>query len=287
MIFWKCNNCETNNLYPKTIECECCGAKMNSNQFEFAKRFMFYKQRADEGDSYAILNMAEFYASGEVFVKDIDKALEMMTDAAEKGNVDAQQKLADWYFFEDNDFPMDDELAFQWASKAYLNGNLYSVEFLALCYLNGYGVDKNETKGIELMTEAANLGFAEPIERMANYYHDGRYVEIDKQKAAKYYSQLCVEDNCSMETAYNAGFMYYEGKYLEKNYQKSIEWFNYAVERYADLGSKVMIAKFHYEGLGVPQNKQLGYKMMVEIAENKTDEWASNMANKMLALWAK
>ena len=105
MIFWKCSNCETNNLYPKTVECECCGAKMNSNQTESAKRFMFYKQRADEGDSYAIMNMAEFYATGDVFIKDIDKALEMMTDAANRGNADAQQKLADWYFFEGSNTP--------------------------------------------------------------------------------------------------------------------------------------------------------------------------------------
>lgn len=46
-----------------------------------------------------------------------------------------------------------------------------------------------------------------------------------------------------------------------------------------------MIAKFHYNGLGCPQNKALGYRMMVEIAENKTDEWASNMANKHLTMW--
>lgn len=285
MIFWKCSNCETNNLYPKTVECECCGAKMNSDQTESAKRFMFYKQRADEGDSYAIMNMAEFYASGDVFIKDIDKALEMMTDAANRSNADAQQKLADWYFFEDNDFPSNDKLAFEWATKAYESGNLYSAEFLATCYLHGYGVTKNENKGIELLTEAANFGFSRPMEQIANYYNDGRYVEIDKQKAAQYYSRLCIDDNCLMETAYNAGFMYYDGKYIEQNYTKATEWFNYAIDRYSDLGSKIMIAKFHYNGLGCPQNKALGYRMMVEIAENKTDEWASNMANKHLAMW--
>ena len=69
------------------------------------------------------------------------------------------------------------------------------------------------------------------------------------------------------------------------NYTKATEWFNYAIDRYSDLGSKIMIAKFHYNGLGCPQNKALGYRMMVEIAENKTDEWASNMANKHLAMW--
>lgn len=157
MLIWKCNSCETNNFYPKTMECECCGEFMSLDQIESVNRFMFYKQRAEEGDSYAIMNIAELYACGEVFVKDIDKALKMMTDAAEMGNTDAQNKLAYWYFCSDNDFPTNYELAFKWAKKCYDSNNFYSMELLARCYLEGKGVAKNEKQGIKLLSELASL----------------------------------------------------------------------------------------------------------------------------------
>lgn len=146
MIYWKCLYCDTNNLYPNSLECECCGEKITPNQIEEARRFYFYKERADEGDSYAMMNMAEFYAAGNIFVQDIDQALELMTKAANMGNSDAQQKLADWYFYENNDFPVNDELAFKWATKAYDGGNLYSSQFLSSFYLYGHIVPKDIKK---------------------------------------------------------------------------------------------------------------------------------------------
>lgn len=286
MIYWKCLYCDTNNLYPNSLECECCGEKITPNQIEEARRFYFYKERADEGDSYAMMNMAEFYAAGNIFVQDIDQALELMTKAANMGNSDAQQKLADWYFYENNDFPVNDELAFKWATKAYDGGNLYSSQFLSSFYLYGHIVPKDIKKGIKLLEESANLGLIGSIEKIANFYNDGEYVEVDKAKAAKYYLRLSVEDGCLMETAYNAGFVYFSGEYVEKNYAMALKWFKYAVEQYGDLGSKIMIAKFYHDGLGVTQNKSLGHKMMIEIANNKTDKWSATMANKYLSVWA-
>ena len=115
MIYWKCRNCETNNLYPGNIECECCGERMNINQLEEMKRLSFYEMRAEEGDSYALMDTAKLYCKGDSFQKDLDKALELMTKAADLGNADAQQELADWYFYDDNDFPTDKEKAFDYA----------------------------------------------------------------------------------------------------------------------------------------------------------------------------
>ena len=286
MIYWKCLNCDTNNTYPDNKECECCGEPISSDQIEEASRFTFYKQRADEGDTYAMMDMARFYSEGSIFKKDIESALKMMTKAAEMGNAEAQQELAEWYFYDDNDFPEDEEAAFLWATKAYNNKNPYSIYFLHRCYLYGLGTGVNKDKAKELLTEAANMGFALAYSDIANYYYYGKLFEKDEQMAAKYYMHLHPDDNCSMETAYNAGVFFWHGLgNIEVDYKKAIEWFEYAVNNYDDWGSKVALAKFHYDGTGYPKNQSLGLKMMTEIANNKSDTWAADKANKYLEIW--
>lgn len=169
MFIWKCNNCATNNFYPKTLECECCGEAMSANQIEETSRLMFYKQRAEDGDSYAIMNMAELYAGGELVVKDFDKALEMMTNAAQMGNADAQSKLAYWYFLDDNDFPTDYKKAFEWAQKCYDSGYYYCMELLARCYMEGKGVARSESQGLKILSELSKLLDISMNEILENY----------------------------------------------------------------------------------------------------------------------
>ncbi len=285
MIYWKCKNCDTNNLYPDNLECECCGEAMTIHQLEETERLSFYQTRADEGDSYAIMDMAKFYSTGEIFQRDVDKAVELMTKAAELGNVDAQQELADWYFYTDNDFPNDDKKAFEWAEKAYNNGCIYSPHFLYQCYLKGYGTSVDINYAMKLLREAADLGFARPIEELGNYYNSGAYVEKDEKKAAYYYKKLSVADNCANDTAYNIGVMYWHGNGTEINYKKAIKWFNYCIDTFDDWGSKIPIAVLTYEGKGFVKDTSKGIRLMMQIADNKTDAWASQMANKYLTLW--
>lgn len=285
MIYWTCKNCDTNNLYPDNIECECCGEAITSDQIEEANRFMFYKRRADEGDTYAMMDMARFYDKGDVFKKDTSMALEMMIKAAELDNAEAQQELAEWYFYEDNDFSNDDKLAFEWAVKAYNNDNPYSAYFLYKCYLNGWGVDYDEKRAIELLKESANMGFARSIEEIGNFYYEGAHVEKDESEATKYFLQLSVNDNCSSETAYNIGVIYWRGKETTVNFEKAIEWFEYAVDTYDDWGAKIPLALFHYEGMGFSKDEAMGVRMMMQIAENKSDSWAATMAKKYLVMW--
>lgn len=258
---------------------------MNTNQLEEVKRLSFYETRAAEGDSYALMDMAKFYCNGDSFQKDLDKALELMTKAADLGNADAQQELAEWYLCADNDFPIDEVKAFEYATKAYNNGCIYSPLLLYICYLEGHGTQKNCEYAIKLLQEASEIGFIDPTEKLGNYYKSGDYVEKSDVKAAYYYKQLSVEDNCSNDTAYNIGMMYWHGKGTEVNYEKAIEWFNYCIEQFNDWGSKIPIAVFHYEGKGFPKNPIKGISLMTQIANNKSDEWASSTANKYLQLW--
>lgn len=285
MIYWKCRNCETTNLYPNNLECECCGIKMDVNQHEEMKRLSFYNIRADEGDTYAIMAMARFYSTGDMFQKDTEKALELMIKAADLGNAEAQQEIADWYFYSDNDFPNDENKAFEYATKAYKNGCIYSPFFLYRCYLNGYGTSENTEYAIKLLKESANLGFIKPLEELGNYHKSGVYVEKSEDKAAYYYKQLNVEDGCSNDTAYNIGMMYWHGNGTDINYKKAIEWFTYCVNKFDDWGSKIPLAVFYYEGNGFPRDTSKGVRLMMSIAENKSDGWASDMAKKYLQLW--
>lgn len=58
--------------------------------------------------------------------------------------------------------------------------------FYAIALLHGAGVPVNKAKGIELLTKAANQGYAKAQYNLARMYEDGNGVDVNYEKAYKY-----------------------------------------------------------------------------------------------------
>ncbi|EJK47880.1 hypothetical protein THAOC_33372, partial [Thalassiosira oceanica] len=62
--------------------------------------------------------------------------------------------------------------------------------FLAVQYINGdLGLKKNMRKAFELYTEAAELGSIEALFSLGNAYHEGKGVQEDKAKAVEFFAK--------------------------------------------------------------------------------------------------
>lgn len=107
---------------------------------------------------------------------------------------------------------------------------------IGLAYLNGIDVEKNEDRGIELITSAAEAGLPEAMEKLYEIFQSGDIVNADYEKA-RMWLQLLIEKsndyNCNSEdTLKKYCRRYYElaqllrsthGENADLYYKKSIE----------------------------------------------------------------
>ncbi|MDR3441729.1 MAG: SEL1-like repeat protein [Legionella sp.] len=122
------------------------------------KAIPWFKQAAAAGDVNAQMFMAAAYLYGIGVNKNNDLATRNYIDAAKNGNSIAQFTLAENFLGSRN--ASNSKLGLIWLSKSAANGNPKALTKLGSLYLQGKVVDKNPTKGMALLNQAAAQGFA-------------------------------------------------------------------------------------------------------------------------------
>lgn len=84
----------------------------------------------------------------------------VLTTLANKGYIKAQELLCGLYQ-KGEILPENPSKHAEYAEKAMLQNSSYATYAMALCYLNGYGVQQSTNAGIMLIDKAENLGWAE------------------------------------------------------------------------------------------------------------------------------
>lgn len=119
---------------------------------------------------------------------------ESVAEAAEENTAEA----ADWQsifdeaaelYYVDYDYPA----AFEKLQGAEESENADALYLLGCCYYDGHGAGKDATKGIELLTKAAELGSINAEYVLAEAYRTGTGVEADKEKADELYKAFLTE----------------------------------------------------------------------------------------------
>ena len=121
--------------------------------------------------------------------------------------------------------------------------NNYGHRIIALMYLNGYGVNKNISKGSEILFNIANLGDIWSI----IYLADKAEKNEDYVNAIKWYEMGYKLDD--LDSTYNLGIYYYNGLGKTQDFQESFHLF----QKVADQGhsdSQFYIGKFYHLGNG-------------------------------------
>lgn len=142
-------------------------------------------------DAIATKNLAIFYYQGLLIKQDLNKSVELFSQAAQLKDSSAQIIVGGFYTGKVFDFIKEDtNLAFEWTKKAFDQGDINSANNLAEFYRLGYGTEIDLSKALELMTISTDGGDIFGIFNLGTYYEYGIAVPIDHAKALSLYQKI-------------------------------------------------------------------------------------------------
>lgn len=118
--------------------------------------------------------------------EDYRLAKELLHNAAEQGDANAQYLLGDCYYY-GKGVDRNRNKAVEWYSKAALNNYARAQDKLGDCYYFGQGIAQDKRKAIEWYGKAAEQGFPRSQIIMGDFYYLGDDVTRDRNKAVQWY----------------------------------------------------------------------------------------------------
>lgn len=140
----------------------------------------YYKKAAAKNNPNALYRMAFLLYGGHGKAADGEKAFEYMERAAQEGNVNAREFLAEAYEAGNRSgIKRDCKKAKKWWTKLADAGDAKAMYRLADLYYTGCGVVQNLRAAFELHLEAAQAGYAPAQYRAGLAYLSGEGVQTD------------------------------------------------------------------------------------------------------------
>ena len=175
-------------------------------------------------------------------------------------------------------FPIlrDDEQAAFWLTTAWEeNQSSEAACELAELYQNGWGVEKNEAKALELLGAAA-----EKKNPLAQYILGERSYKENPpnyQDAFAWFSNAAEGGN--PQAQYMTGFMLMQGQGTSRSVPLAIKFFRDAAEQ-NHTAAQYVLGQIYWKGLGVPEDKKAGEKWLIRAAENGNASAKALLENK-------
>ena len=157
--------------------------------------------RALAGNAEAQFELADLYMQSE-HDDDITLAEEWALKAAENGQVEAMYWLGEGYTAYAKDLLEEDpaeaktyfEHAHRWLEQAVKSNHPAAIFELANFYRRGDVVEKDITKSIEMLEQAAKLGEVQAMRDLVAIYEHGLGVDMDDEKADFWADQAQLAD---------------------------------------------------------------------------------------------
>ncbi|RHZ89641.1 hypothetical protein Glove_13g105 [Diversispora epigaea] len=196
------------------------------------------------------ISLADMYFDGLGVEKDIKKAFQIYSKAADEGSLKALNSVAYCY---DNGFGVEknEETAFELYLKSAEKGFILAQFNVGWCYKYGTGITKDEAKGFQWVIKSARAGNVNAMCNIGYCYDNGIGVGEDKNEAFKWYLKAAEKENHIAQ--HNLGYCYKYGEGINRDYRKAFEWLKKAAENdYID--SQYTLGNFFYEGHGTKKD---------------------------------
>ncbi|RLL50178.1 hypothetical protein D8Y20_12105 [Mariprofundus sp. EBB-1] len=167
----------------------------------------WYQQASELGSEDALYNLAALYYRQLKY----KKAFDLFVQAAEKGDVEAQNTIASMYQ-NGQGVDVNIEQSIHWYALAAKHAYAPAQFNLGNIYRKGDGVEQQDDKAVQWYREAARQGFAEAQNALAYMYALGRGVSIDRAKSDHWFSKAAkqglriAEQNISVLRQNKSGF---------------------------------------------------------------------------------
>ena len=154
--------------------------------------------------------------------------------------------------------------------QAANQGDHKSQKDLALAYINGDGVFRNEKKGTQLMQTLAQAGNAEAQAQWAYFLDTGKHrIKKDKEQALKWFRAAARQGHA---------FAQYAVGFYEKDKREALRWYKLASEQ-NNAFAQFNLAKMLVEGDGVPKDLAAAKEWMKKSADRghkRAKTWIDN-----------
>jgi len=179
-----------------------------------------------------------------------ENSLQVLTQKAENGDLQAQLKLGYAYLYGSDKLPSDYEKAFHFYQLAANQNDITGLNNLGTLYYNGLGISRNISKAIELFTKSAKLGNNEAATNLAFIYISGNDTEKNIPLGIKYFQQAATDN---ILAKYMIGYAHYQGVHLPLDYIKAAPMIKSAADAGFDE-AQILLANIYIKGQGYPQN---------------------------------
>ena len=274
----------------------------------------YFNEAIDAGNQYAMLDLGVLFLEGEEIPKDTLKGIELMKKAYEQKNPDAAVNLSKVYIRGDG-VEQNVDLAIEWAMKAlelgdnnqlasiahnYYEGskgleknNSKALELFLIAaeakhaescyncgifYLNGYGTEKNDDLACKWFVKAAELNKEDSIDRIEEIYKEKYQNEFD-DKFFELMEKLAVMGNG--EALCRIHFNYRDGIATEINLEKAMHYLKASIEK-EFTSAYILMGAYHLDGLyGVKKD----FEKAIYYLEKATEKGSSNAANRLASIY--
>ncbi len=273
--------------------------------------FQWYGRAAEQGNAWALFNIANYYRDGTVvehnlaeakgyykrsiaagylgaycelgkLYRDVDNNLDLALENFKLGAAQREVgcELALGYSYEKN--LNDLTQAHSWYQKAAEQGSSTALFNLGLIYHYGRGVVKDIPKAIEFYVKSAELGDDTAWLNLAIIYDFGQGVGADHALALKYYQRAADLGNGQAQS--NLGFMYEVGKGVAVDAVKAHIWYEKSASQNNPQGLN-NLATFYREGVVVAQNQAKAVDLYRRAAALGNDYALNNLGKCYLQGW--
>ncbi len=217
-------------------------------------------------------NLGRKYYNGRGVNKDYKKAFEYFSQAAQKGNLQAQYNLGIIYE-NGKGVKQDYQEAMKWYLKVAAQNYVKAQLNIAMIYKNGKGVKQDYKEAIRWFLKAAEQNYAEAQYCLGKIYESGTDLKQDYKEAITWYLKAAEQNHSDAQ--YSLGLMYDNGNGLRQDYQEAIKWYQKAAEQ-NNANAQCNLARIYHKG-GVKQNFKEALKWYLKAAEQNNALAQSNL----------
>ena len=172
--------------------------------------------------------IGDIYANGPAEIKNISKAIQYYTLAAQNNNIASQVRLGAIYFSESTS-QENLEKAEYWLEKAANRNNAAAKYLLFKLYMNPDFSHHNTDKAISLLKSSSDQGFPPAQGYLCTFLIFGKFVTQNYSQAFDLCQNAAKNGNALAQAS--LGVMYYDGLGISKNIILAYVWLSVAAAR--------------------------------------------------------
>ena len=254
------------------------GIGVQKDQFQAVK---WFKNAADKGLHTSMVSLGESYFWGVGVDLDWDRAFTLFSEASKENDGFALFWLG--HYFRLGYKEQDDKKAYQYYKMSADNQFYLGKYWLARCYFDACGVEKDDFKGFLELKGAIELMQSQPFAAVSYFYENllnekygeieelfarchkyGRGTKIDNDEALKWYK--IAADKGDSDALLWMGFFHETGDTLEQDDSEAFKYYQLSAEKGNRLGIW-KLGKCYEQGVGTEPDSETAYKLFKESAE--------------------